>query len=362
MEAAGSRGVYLGCGSAAIMGDAPPARRSPPDEEASAIATSQQPSVEAEALLSAEPRVRLRVILNKGGGTIRREGAETVRARLAAAFAAAGADVEIILASGDGLKVLTGSAIAAAQAGEIDGIVVGGGDGTVSSVAGLVTGTGVPLGVLPLGTLNHFARDLGMPPDMEAAAAVIARGHPRSVDIGEVNGTRFINNSLIGVYPYMVIERERRRRMHGLGKWPAMGIAFVRMLWRFPRRRLSLHVAGRATPYRTPLMFVGVNEYRLDGLEVRRPRGLDGGELLIFVVKQQRALGLLWLAVRVFFAGLRESEDLDLVRCTEAEIRTRASRVPVARDGEVDRMHGPLRYRLLPKALTVIAPSEEDGP
>ncbi len=348
------------CGAG--FGHAPRRAPSAPDEEASAIATSEQPSLEAPLQPRTEPGVRLRVILNKGGGTIRREGPESVRTRLAAAFASAGAEVEIILASGKEIGEAAKAAIAAAQDGRIDGIVVGGGDGTVGSVAGLVAGTGVALGVLPLGTLNHFARDLGMPPDMEQAAVAIARGHRRNVDIGEVNGARFVNNSLIGVYPYMVIERERRRRMHGLGKWPAMGIAFVRMLWRFPRRRLRLHVAGRETPYRTPLMFIGVNEYHLDGLEVRRPHGLDGGELLIFVVKGQSALGLLWLACRIFFGGLRASEDLDMVRCTEAKVTIRASRVPVASDGEVHRVHGPLHYRLLPGALTVIAPPEEEGP
>ncbi len=92
---------------------------------------------------------------------------------------------------------------------------------------------------------------------------------------------------------------------------------------------------------------------------MRRTGGLDGGRLWVFVVKQQKPLGLLLLACRVFFRGLRPARDLDVVRCVEAEIRTHASRVPVARDGEVHRMRGPLRYSVLAGALTVFAPPEE---
>ena len=93
--------------------------------------------------------------------------------------------------------------MAQAKRGEIDAIVVGGGDGSVRTVAGVLADTGVPLGVLPLGTLNHFAKDLGIPLKVEQAAAAIAAGHTRNVDIAEVNGKTFINNSSIGIYPYM---------------------------------------------------------------------------------------------------------------------------------------------------------------
>ena len=106
------------------------------------------------------------------------------------------------------------------------------------------------LGVLPLGTLNHFARDVGMPAEPEAAAQVIASSAPRAVDVAEVNGHVYVNNSLLGAYPYMVADRERRRDQHGLGKWTAMTLAFLRMLWRFPRRRLTLCFDGGKLPVR----------------------------------------------------------------------------------------------------------------
>ena len=118
--------------------------------------------------------------------------------------------------------------------GETDAIVVGGGDGSIRTLASVLAGTDVPLGVLPLGTLNHFAKDLGIPLQVEEAAAIIAAGRTRVVDLAEVNGETFINNSSIGIYPYMVIDRERRRARHKLAKWMAMVPAFFRMLRHFP--------------------------------------------------------------------------------------------------------------------------------
>ena len=166
--------------------------------------------------------------------------------------------------------------------------MVGGGDGTVGTVAGVMAGTGVPLGILPLGTLNHFAKDLGLPLDVVGAARLIAAAVTRDVDVAEVNGRVFVNNSSVGIYPLMVTDRDLRRRRHGLGKWLAMSLAFVRMLWRFPRRRLRLRAEGWTTPYRTPCLFVGNNEYSMELLSLGQRRRLDGGELWLGVVKQRR--------------------------------------------------------------------------
>ena len=201
-----------------------------------------------------------------------------------------------------------------------------------------------------------------MPLEVEAAVAAIATGHARSVDVGEVNGRVFVNNSLLGAYPYMVVERERRRKMHGLGKWVAMSWAFLRMLKQFPRRRLSLRAEGSTTPYRTAFLFIGVNEYSMNLLSLRRPGGLDGGELWLMVAKHPTSLGFLWFASRTAFRGLDDADDFELLRVQAVEVRTKASRVPVSRDGEVERMRGPLHYRIRPGALRVLAPAPaEDG-
>ena len=124
----------------------------------------------------------------------------------------------------------------------------------------------------------------------------IAAGQTRAVDVGEVNGRVFINNSSVGIYPYMVVDRDRRQSAGGLGKWPAMTLALVRMLWRFPRRRLSVRTEGWAEPHRTPCLFVGNNEYGIELLTLGKRGRLDGGRLWLFVAKQRSAAALLWFA------------------------------------------------------------------
>ncbi|MGD9508008.1 MAG: diacylglycerol kinase family protein [Geminicoccaceae bacterium] len=303
------------------------------------------------------PARRLAVVVNRNGGTVLRLGPEALRERLAAAFAAAGAEAELQFVPGAEMSARLEDALERARAGALDGIVVGGGDGSVNGAANLLAGTGVPLGVLPLGTLNHFARDSGMPADPEAAARVIASAAPRAVDLGEVNGRVFVNNSLLGAYPYMVADRERRRDRHGLGKWTAMTLAFLRMLWRFPRRRLTLCYEGDRVAVRTPSLMVGVNEYDPRNFAIPRKHGLDRGELWVLVARHSRPLSFAWFAFRTIFRGLDAGRDFDLVKVRSLEVRARTSRLLVAMDGELSRLQPPLRYRIRPGELLVLAPA-----
>src|SRR5207342_1025227 len=123
------------------------------------------------------------------------------RDRLAEAFRSAGVAATFDLVDGGRIEEAAAAAMEMAALGSIDAVIVGGGDGTVRAVAGAVAGSNVPLGILPLGTLNHFARDIGLPIDLEQAVAVIVAGHHRRVDLAEVNGRVFINNSSVGIYP-----------------------------------------------------------------------------------------------------------------------------------------------------------------
>jgi diacylglycerol kinase family enzyme len=152
---------------------------------------------------------RVVALMNAGAGAFSQTLAEDVRNDLAMAFAQRDVAAEIKFVDGEGLKDAAERALKQAQRGEIDAIVVGGGDGSMRAAASVLAGTGVPLGAIPLGTLNHFAKDLGIPLQVEEAAATIAAGRTRVVDLAEVNGETFINNSSIGIYPYMVIDRER---------------------------------------------------------------------------------------------------------------------------------------------------------
>jgi diacylglycerol kinase family enzyme len=220
-------------------------------------------------------------------------------------------------------------------------------------VAGLLADTGVPLGVLPFGTLNHFAKYLGIPVDLESAIDVIAAASPHAIDIAEVNGQPFVNNSSIGIYPYMVLNRERRRRMHGLSKWRAMLFAVLRTLRYFPLHRVLISAEGWTEPCRTPCVFIGNNRYSFVAPSLGARERLDGGHLCLSVAQQQSRLALLWLACRSAIGLLDEARDLRSLEVGSAQITSRRSRLLVAMDGEVAILRPPLQYRIRPKALHV---------
>jgi diacylglycerol kinase family enzyme len=296
------------------------------------------------------------VLLNAEGGTVKDAGVEATAARLRELFRERGLNAEIEPIEGSALPSHARAALERARRGEIAAVVVGGGDGTISAAAGVLAGTGVPLGVLPLGTLNHFAKDLGIPSSLAGAVDIVAGGRRRSVDVGEVNGRVFVNNSSIGVYPHMVVERDRRRSA-GWSKWPAMALAFLRMMRRFPRRRLLIRTEGTSEPYRTPCLFVGNNEYGTGLGSLGARARLDAGELSLYVTRHRGPLGFLRLATLAALGRLDEAREFETRHLRAAEIDARTSRLLVARDGEVERMRPPLRYRIRPRALEVLVPA-----
>jgi diacylglycerol kinase family enzyme len=306
--------------------------------------------------LSRKPNLKLVVLLNAGAGTASHRGADGLRSDLAAALEALDVAADLEICSGHDLKRLAEAALARVQAAEVDAVVIGGGDGSIRTVAGVLAGTNVPLGILPLGTLNHFAKDLGIPVHLKEAAEVIAKGATRAVDLAEVNGETFINNSSIGIYPYIVLDRERRRAHRKLAKWAAMVPALLRVLKHFPRRQLALSAEGWTRPYRTPCLLIGNNEYGIEFFELGRRHHLDLGELAVYVVKQRRPFGFFWMICRMGFGKVSQARDIESFRVKELLVRSKTSRLPVALDGEVEIMHPPLKYRSRPGALRVIVP------
>lgn len=236
-----------------------------------------------------------------------------------------------------------------------DIIAAGGGDGTISTVANQLIGTGIPLGVLPIGTLNHFAKDLGIPLDLSKAVEVICRGAIKKVDVGEVNGRYFLNNSSLGVYPHVVAVRERWRPV--LGKWPAFVIGTLAMLRRFPLLRLHLEIDGEIFKRRAPLLFIGNNEYSVEWPELGgRPR-LDQGCLSLWLMQGVSRWSLIRLTVDLLLGQLHLAPELQ-VRCLQAlTIRSHGRRIRVAVDGEILRLRSPLQYRLHPQLLDVCVPA-----
>jgi diacylglycerol kinase family enzyme len=250
--------------------------------------------------------------------------------------------------------------IAAARAALADklGIVVaGGGDGTINAVASVLVGSDVSFGVLPLGTLNHFAKDMGIPLELDEAIANVAQGKVRKVDVGEVNDRIFLNNSSLGLYPDIVRDREKQQRRLGRGKWLAAAWATLGALRRYPFLNVRLTLDdGTEHARRTPFVFIGNNEYTMEGFAIGERSRLDAGKLSLYVAQRPGRLGLLRLGWSAFWGRLAQERDFDVLSTCSTEIETRNKRMRVATDGEVTVMTTPLRYRIRPGALSVLVP------
>jgi diacylglycerol kinase family enzyme len=237
-------------------------------------------------------------------------------------------------------------------------LVAAGGDGTISAVASTLLNSEAILGVLPLGTLNHFAKDLQIPLDIESAVRVLVNGAVTKVDVGEVNGRAFINNSGLGIYPQMVALREKYQRK-GWTKWTALFWAAVAALRRMPFLRLRLITADTEVTTLTPMIFIGNNEYEIEGSKAGTRRRIDAGRLFIYAVDASTPTRLIQLSLLALLGRLRQAQTFDSLLVVEAWIETRRRWVKVSLDGEVARLETPLHYRTRPGALRVIVPGKE---
>lgn len=295
---------------------------------------------------------RFAVVLNgrSGGG---RGPAQAARLR-----ELLGASTEVALVRGGAAIRASAERLAAAGC---DALVAGGGDGTVGAVAGVARAHGLPLGVLPLGTLNHFAKDLGMPTPLDEAAAAIAGSSPRAVDAAEANGELFLNNASLGVYPRLVRLRERHRA-RGTGKWLAALWATLAVLRRHPFFDVALRTTEQSTRRRTPFVMIANNAYRMAGLQPQTRERLDAGELAVYTYQATRRSSLLVLGLRVVLFGVDRVHELEVQTTPEVTVATPRQAPRLALDGELTDLRPPLVARILPQALLVLAPPPDIEP
>jgi diacylglycerol kinase family enzyme len=304
---------------------------------------------------SARDSGTIALILNKGAGA--GSGAE-LGERLGLLFRGAGREVRLTIA-GTGAEIA--AAVKAALGANAAVVVAGGGDGTVSAVAAALVGHDTPLGVVALGTLNHFARDLRIPLDPEAAAQVILAGHTAAIDLGQVNGRTFLNNASLGLYPQIVRARQRHPAT-GFRKWIIAAWITLKVLARHRAMAIRLNLGDAVVLRRTPIVFVGNNEYRAAGLAAGSRDSLSDGTLAIYIVNaggRRHPLRLLRLAWHMVVGTALDGDHLELVRTTAATVEAKQTMLHMALDGEVELFVAPLEFRILPAALTVVVPLQE---
>ena len=292
------------------------------------------------------------VLVNRAGGAAAAAGDE-LEDQITAAFAAAGAAAEVQLVAADKMADAVRKAAATARR-----IVVGGGDGTMSCVAqALADHPDIELALLPLGTLNHLARDLGISSVLEEAAALAVTGTATPVDVATVNDQRFVNNASVGLYPFMVRRRDDARARTGLPKWLATLPAAGAALSRLPHHRLRIDMGEGVQPLITSLLFIGNNLYALEAGSVGTRESLADSLLSIFAVAHRTRLGLIWFALRTLFG--RADRNADFVAIGESPsltVHSPGRSIEIALDGEVRRLRSPLKFAVDAGALKIVVP------
>lgn len=238
----------------------------------------------------------------------------------------------------------------------IDVLIIGGGDGTISTAAKLVGGTPISLAVLALGTRNHFARDMHIPLKPDDAIQLLDRMNLKLVDLGDVNGHKFINNATIGIYPKIVQEREEKTRIRGWQKWRAHLFAVFLALKHLPYMRMTIEGEALKTRVITPLLFVGNNEYQeIITFDSSRP-SINGGNLWLCVMRSSGVRSLMRMIWQLSTGSIGDAEHLETHLLTNITVTPRRRSITVAIDGENHRLSTPLRFSIHKNYLRVIVP------
>jgi diacylglycerol kinase family enzyme len=305
--------------------------------------------------LPAHPRVA--VIVNRQSGTVRSMGEDAARTLISENL---GKDAEILMVSGAGVEPAIRRI---AAEGGVDRLIVGGGDGTVASAAGLLAGSGIAMGILPLGTMNLMAKSIGLSADPAVAAAQLRTAEARPVDAARVGGRLFLHHISFGIQPRMVRIREKLGYSSRLTKMLAGLRALASVLLRPQSQRLTLTLDGTRREIKAPALVISNNIY-VDSAWLMQAR-LDEGLLGIYALKPMSRLAFLRLALDLFRGRWRDNLNIDEdnARSVTIEIsRRRFGRkrrsVWASIDGELSLLSLPLTITSEPAAVNMLVPAK----
>lgn len=236
-------------------------------------------------------------------------------------------------------------------------MIAAGGDGTIHHISQALVGTQARLGILPVGTVNHLAKDLHLPLDWKQALEIALHGQPKEIDVGLANGIYFINILMLGVYPDVVREREKLRGKHGRVRayFRASRLAFQRY------RHVSFVFESdqRMEVVKTHIFAVAVNPYDLENAGLVAPKvAFDHGKLAVYWLPKMSRLHTLRAFSRYLRGRMKLGDELRYFSTRQLTIHSRHSRMRVGVDGELRQLDSPLRVTIVPRALTVMVPEE----
>jgi diacylglycerol kinase family enzyme len=325
----------------------------------SAVLPSRNASLAAAASKAPAAGGEWFIVMNQGSGS--QEKAEA-RSRVEAELVRAGRAYRFV-PFGEGGIVAT-CREAARLAAEQGGIVVAaGGDGTINCAAQAALAQDCPLAVIPQGTFNLFARQLGLPLDPAEAARALLRGAPEPVQVGLVNQRVFLVNASVGLYPKLLADREIAKQKLGRRRVVAMLAALKSMLeWRV-QLKLDAELDGEPMQLRTASVFVCNNRLQLQrlGIAAEVVDQVGEGRLACLLVPPMGAWAKLRMLAGAAFGKLGEERALRSLPLRSLGASTRAARrLKVATDGEVQWMQLPLRFTVAPRPLRVVLPPREE--
>lgn len=236
-------------------------------------------------------------------------------------------------------------------------LIIGGGDGTVRTAASRLMHTSVPLGILPMGTMNLLARDLSIPLAPEAAAVALTAGRSIEIDVASVNGDIFLCNSLLGLPAVVAVARSQLRGKgvyHGLRTGLKVGRQIASL-----RHRIELELDDGQSPRRVRVMALSVSNNPYENacpLGLVRPR-LDSGRLAVYASRHRTGLSAAFAIVRAYFGDWRGDPYIGEQHVPSLRIRSRRRSLVLSNDGEVRNYETPLQYHCHPRALSVIVPA-----
>lgn len=239
-----------------------------------------------------------------------------------------------------------------------DVVAASGGDGTVNMMAGLLQGKDIALGVIPSGTLNHFAKDLNIPLTLKGSVKLIATKETSYIDTASVNSRLFLNNSSIGIYPLAVRKRDTQQSMLRRNKWLSMLYGVLSVLKKFPLYAVRIKTENETLLFRSPIVFIGNNEYSIELLTMGSRKSLSGGKLSLYLARSNTRLKMLKLVLFAFLNRLKDSGELEMRLVDEVIIESRKKSLSVSIDGEVEQIQPPLYYKINRNNLKVIFPKE----
>jgi diacylglycerol kinase family enzyme len=296
--------------------------------------------------------VQFVAVLNPDGGTLRSLDIDAFTGRLKQLLEEAGHGVEVRVASGSRID----AALAEAAAGPAEVVMAGGGDGTVSAAAARLMHTGKALAVLPAGTMNLFARGLGIPGSLEEAIAAFASGEIRAVDVASANGRPFVHQFSIGMHAKMVSLREKMQFGSRLGKIRASLQAMIATFLDPPSMKVSLTIGDAEILTRATGVAVSNNLFGDGHLPYAdRP---DGGVLGIYVTVAHQRSQLLAFFLHMLRGRLHANPHVEIHEGEKVVLRllSRSGKRRCVIDGELLPLERETMLEIHPKALNVLVP------